>query len=109
LGRLAYTEMFEEVSDPRADGELAGTMSALIHAMDSRRSSRSERDIRHRVLRLGDFLGLRVDDLRAIETRTWNRCGCGLRTPEAAHVVECMDGGPLVDIAAVASTLLPTT
>jgi hypothetical protein len=106
LGRLAYTEMFEEVSEipvPMGDAE---TMSALIHAMDSGRvtPAQSEEFVTE-VLRLGDFLGLRVDDLRAIETRTWESMRLWSAYPEAAHVVECMDGGPLVDIAAVASTL----
>jgi hypothetical protein len=105
LGRLTYTSMFEEMPEipvPIGDAE---TMSSLIDAMDIGRIRAQSEEFVARVLRLGDFMGMRIDDLHAIEARTRESMRLWAAYPEAARVVEHLDGGSLVDVAEVADSL----
>lgn len=109
LGRLAYTAMFEgmdEIPIPVGD---AATLNALLQAMDTGRMGIPDKRgaweaFIESVIHLADFLGLRVDDMRALEAHAYESMRLWDRYPEVAYVVEYQDMGELLDIAACAAT-----
>lgn len=103
LGRLVYTEMFDGMPVIPVPVGDAASLKALLKAMETGRTGPSivaydwASSIKS-MLHLADFLGLRVDDTRALAMRAFETMRLWTAYPSVAAVMERDESEPLLDV-----------